>query len=83
MDSDLHKMTSEFHRLMELSDQVKSASPDSHDVIDKTVEAIKSKIQSLNEEKKRKAVELEKIKTQWCVVSLAQSTLAEIINTCT
>lgn len=50
---------------MELSDLVKSVSPDSHDVIDKTVDAIKSKIQSLNEEKKKKSSELDKIKTQW------------------
>lgn len=47
---------------------VKSASPDSQDVIDKTVNTIKSRLAAVNEARKQKVAELDKIKSQWYVL---------------
>ena len=47
---------------------VKSASPDSQEVIDKTVNTIKSRLAAVNEARKQKVVELDKIKSQWYVL---------------
>ena len=47
---------------------MKSASPDSQDVIDKTVNTIKSRLTAVSEARKQKVAELDKIKTQWYVL---------------
>ena len=67
MDADIHQGNSEFRKLLEFSDLVKSASPDSQDVIDKTVNTIKSRLAAVNEARKQKVAELDKIKSQWYV----------------
>ena len=47
---------------------VKSASPDSQDVIDKTVNTIKSRLAAVNEARKQKMAELDIIKSQLYVL---------------
>ncbi|XP_067943131.1 myosin heavy chain, skeletal muscle-like [Watersipora subatra] len=65
LQAELHLSAAEYGQLLTLSDAVKSASPDSHEVVDKTVEAIKSKLQTLTDQKDNKAVQLDKLKAKW------------------
>lgn len=65
LDADIHQGNSEFRKLLEFSDLVKSASPDSQDVIDKTVTTIKTRLAAVSEARKQKVAELDKIKSQW------------------
>lgn len=65
----MNQSAAEMRKLIEYSDLVKDSSPDSCDVIDKTVSAIKSRLQAVNDARKVKVTELDRLKSQWYVFS--------------
>lgn len=56
-------------KLLELSELVKDSSPDSRDVIDKTVGAIQARLSAVTESRKQKTAQLDALKIQWSVKS--------------
>lgn len=57
-------------KLLELSELVKASSPDSCDVIDKTVGAIQARLHTVTENRKQKTIQLDRLKLQWLVMAL-------------
>jgi len=61
----MHEANTDFRHLLELSDLIKTSSPDSHEVIDMTVNNIREKLLSINQRRRDKTEELDRLKSQW------------------